>query len=189
MTGSNNSVHSIVEDRLRRTTRNRRWCTQQRKQFAYLRPKKTRQTAYVGYIYISYAERVATETEESINIHTHKKRTGWNNTTSKSKPKKGRKRRENVVVCTLSRSFYPTTSAVPPVSFLILHPREIPIMWSQTVRQKNQTLIKVGKSSAGVPGTRAQQNENATRKVKARKKKVPRTNKKKKEFRDGVGCK
>ena len=31
-----------------------------------------------------------------------------------------------VVVFTLNRSFYPTTSAVLPVSFLILHPREIP---------------------------------------------------------------
>ena len=30
-----------------------------------------------------------------------------------------------VVVFTLNRSFYPTTSAVPP-AFLILHPREIP---------------------------------------------------------------
>ena len=30
-----------------------------------------------------------------------------------------------VVVFTLKRSFYPTTSAVPPVSFLILHRREI----------------------------------------------------------------
>ena len=29
-----------------------------------------------------------------------------------------------VVVFTLNRSFYPTTSAVPPVSFLILLPRE-----------------------------------------------------------------
>ena len=41
-----------------------------------------------------------------------------------------------VVVFTLNRSFYPTTSAVPPVSFLILHPREMQIMWSQTVRQR-----------------------------------------------------
>ena len=41
-----------------------------------------------------------------------------------------------VVVFTLNRSFYPTTSAVPPVSFLILHPREIQILWSKTVRQK-----------------------------------------------------
>ena len=40
----------------------------------------------------------------------------------------------------LNRSFYSTTSAVPPVSFLILYPREIQILWSQTVRQKNQTL-------------------------------------------------
>ena len=29
-----------------------------------------------------------------------------------------------VVVFTLNRSFYPTTSAVPPVSFLVLHPRD-----------------------------------------------------------------
>ena len=33
-----------------------------------------------------------------------------------------------VVVFILNRSFYPTTSAVPPVSFLI-HPREIQIVW------------------------------------------------------------
>ena len=39
-----------------------------------------------------------------------------------------------IVVATLNRSFYPTISAKPPVSFLILHPREIRIMWSQTVR-------------------------------------------------------
>ena len=30
----------------------------------------------------------------------------------------------SVVVFTLNCSFYPTTSAVPPVSFLILHPRD-----------------------------------------------------------------
>ena len=33
-----------------------------------------------------------------------------------------------VVVFTLNRSFYSMTSAVPPVSFLILHPREIQIL-------------------------------------------------------------
>ena len=33
-----------------------------------------------------------------------------------------------VAVFTSNRSFYPTTSAAPPVSFLILHPGEIPIM-------------------------------------------------------------
>ena len=37
-----------------------------------------------------------------------------------------------VVAFTLNRSFYPTTSAVPPVSFLILHPRE---MQNYVVRQ------------------------------------------------------
>ena len=64
-----------------------------------------------------------------------------------------------VVVFTLNRSFYPTTSAVPPVSFLILHPRDKNSV--VTVSQKNQTsLIKVGKSSPSVPGTRAQQKKN-----------------------------
>ena len=40
------------------------------------------------------------------------------------------------VVFTLNRSFYPATSAVPPVFFLILHPRETQIMWSQTETEK-----------------------------------------------------
>ena len=64
-----------------------------------------------------------------------------------------------VVVFTLNRSFYPTTSPVPPVPFLILHPRELQILWSQTVRQRKtkRWRIKVGKSSASVPGTRARQ--------------------------------
>ena len=44
--------------------------------------------------------------------------------------------RKNVcVVFTLSRSFYPMPS-VHPVSVLILYPREIQIMTSQTVRQR-----------------------------------------------------
>ena len=41
-----------------------------------------------------------------------------------------------VVVLTLNRSFYRTTSAVHPASVLILYPREIQIMWSQTVRPR-----------------------------------------------------
>ena len=63
-----------------------------------------------------------------------------------------------VVVFTLNRSFYPTTSGVPSVSFLI-HAREIQTLWSQTARQRKtkRQRIKVGKSSASVPGTRAQQ--------------------------------
>ena len=42
--------------------------------------------------------------------------------------------------------FYPTTSAVPPVSFVILHPREIHIMWSDSSERKNKSreVIKVG---------------------------------------------
>ena len=57
-----------------------------------------------------------------------------------------------VVVFTLNRSFYPTTSAVHPVSVLILHPREMQILWSQTVRQRKtkRWRIKVGKSSTSV---------------------------------------
>ena len=41
-----------------------------------------------------------------------------------------------VVVFTLNRSFYPATSAVLPVSLLILHPWEIQFLWSQAVRQR-----------------------------------------------------
>ena len=40
-----------------------------------------------------------------------------------------------VFVFTLNRSFYPT-SAIPPMSFLILHPRGTQIVWSQTARQR-----------------------------------------------------
>ena len=45
-----------------------------------------------------------------------------------------------VVVFTLNRAFYPTSSAVHPVSVLILHPREIQIMWSQTDSEKNEIV-------------------------------------------------
>ena len=45
-------------------------------------------------------------------------------------------RRAVVVVFALNHSFYPTTSAVPPVSFVILHPREVHILWSQWDREK-----------------------------------------------------
>ena len=50
-----------------------------------------------------------------------------------------------IVVFTLNRSFYPTTSAVPPVSFLILDPREIQILWSDSETEKNQTLKNQGR--------------------------------------------
>ena len=38
-----------------------------------------------------------------------------------------------LLLSTSDRSFYPRTSSVHPVSVLILHPRETPIMWSRTV--------------------------------------------------------
>ena len=77
-----------------------------------------------------------------------------------------------VVVFTLNRSFYTTTSAAPPVSFLILHPRDIQIMWSQTVRQRTNKRwrFRVRKSSASVPGTRVKKKKNATREIRATKK-------------------
>ena len=50
-----------------------------------------------------------------------------------------------VVVFELNRSFYSTTSAVPPVSFLILHPREIPnYVVTDTEKEKNQTIKNQG---------------------------------------------
>ena len=64
-----------------------------------------------------------------------------------------------IFVFTFNRSSYPTTSAVPPVSFLTIHPGEIQILWSQTVRRRKnkRKRIKVGKSSGSIPGTSAQQ--------------------------------
>ena len=41
------------------------------------------------------------------------------------------------VVCTLSPSLCPTSSAVHPVSVLVLHPREIQILRSHTVRKRS----------------------------------------------------
>ena len=47
-----------------------------------------------------------------------------------------------VAVFTLNPSSYPT-SAVPPVSFLILHPREMQIMWSRTKQDRKIKKIKI----------------------------------------------
>ena len=63
-----------------------------------------------------------------------------------------------VVVFTLNRSFYPTTLAVPPVSVLFPHPREIHILWSDSEAEKTKrSRFNVGKARASVPDTRAQQ--------------------------------
>ena len=53
-----------------------------------------------------------------------------------------RRGNNTVVVFKFNRSFYPTASAVPPVSFLILHPGEIRILWSDSETEKNQTSLK-----------------------------------------------
>ena len=48
-----------------------------------------------------------------------------------------------VLVLTLNRSFYPTTSAVPPVFFLILHPRDTnSVVTDSSETEKNQTSLK-----------------------------------------------
>ena len=68
------------------------------------------------------------------------------------------------VVFTSSLPFYPTSS-VHPVSVLIPYPREIVILWSQTLRQretKNKTKQQIqvsSKLSVSVPGTRTQQHK------------------------------
>ena len=72
------------------------------------------------------------------------------------------------VVFTLNRSFYPTTS-VHPVSVLIVHPREIEIMWSHTVRQRKTktTAINQGKASEMLAYLVRQHNKTSqTRKIR-----------------------
>ena len=49
------------------------------------------------------------------------------------------------VVFALNRSFYPTTSAVPRECFLILYPREIQMLWSDSETEKNHTLKNQGR--------------------------------------------
>ena len=85
------------------------------------------------------------------------------------------------VVFTLNRSFSPTTS-VHPVSVLILHPREIQNLWSQTETEKTKTSINQGKASemlliaSVVTGTRTQQNkpDQKIRKIRTKETKNPR---------------
>ena len=51
------------------------------------------------------------------------------------------------VVFTLNRSFYPTTSAVQPVSVLILHPRDTNSVVTQRQRKTKTTVVNQGKAS------------------------------------------
>ena len=48
----------------------------------------------------------------------------------------------DTVVLTSNRSFYPTTSAVPPASFLILHPRDTNYVVTDSETEKNQKSLK-----------------------------------------------
>ena len=78
------------------------------------------------------------------------------------------------VVFTSNRFFYSTTS-VDPVSVLILQPREMQIMWSQTETAKNQNnrnSSRQGELNASVPGTRTQQNKPDQKNNKSRTKKT-----------------
>ena len=86
------------------------------------------------------------------------------------------------VVFTLNRSFYPTTS-VHAVSVLILHPREILNLWSQTVRQRKTktTAINQGKASEMLAYLIREHNKTShTRKI--RKVRTKRQKKSRKEF-------
>ena len=68
-----------------------------------------------------------------------------------------------VVGFTLNRVFYPATVALPPMFFLIIHPREILTIerykffcrHSETEKNQSRESIEIGKSSANVPSTRA----------------------------------
>ena len=68
------------------------------------------------------------------------------------------------VVFTLNCHFYPTTSVHPVPVLILIHPREIQVMWSLTVRQRNPktTVINQGKSREIlvylVPGKKTQHN-------------------------------
>ena len=67
-----------------------------------------------------------------------------------------------------------TPSVLPDSSILEKYQVQIQNLWSQTMKQrktKRRKRINVGKSSASVPGTRAQQ-KNATREIRATKKKL-----------------
>ena len=86
--------------------------------------------------------------------------------------------RRIVVVFTLSRSSYPMTSAVPPAS-LILHPREIQILWSQTVRGKDHTVMNQGRQIRCQHTKYESTTKNATRETRATKKKTRRIKKQK----------
>ena len=80
-----------------------------------------------------------------------------------------------LVVFKLKPSLYPTTSSVHQVSVLILHPRELQIMRSQTKtekKQNNRELIKVGQSNANVPGTYGSTNQHANQEDENLKKKM-----------------
>ena len=46
---------------------------------------------------------------------------------------------DDSVLVDINRTVVVLVVFVPPVSFPILHPREIQILWSQRVREKNQT--------------------------------------------------
>ena len=52
-----------------------------------------------------------------------------------------------VFVFTLNRPFYPASS-VQPVSVVIPYPREIPILWSQTVRRRKTKKYKMVANSS-----------------------------------------
>ena len=81
-----------------------------------------------------------------------------------------------VVVFSLNRAFYPTTSTAPPVSFLILHHKEMQIRWSRTVtwRKPNMSLKNQGTQiKRWRTGYESTTKKNATREIRATPKYIP----------------
>ena len=75
-----------------------------------------------------------------------------------------------VVVFSLNRAFYPTTSTAPLVSFLILHHKEMQIRWSRTVtwRKPNMSLKNQGTQiKRWRTGYESTTKKNATREIRA----------------------
>ena len=71
------------------------------------------------------------------------------------------------VVFALNRSFYPTTSAVPPVSVLILHPREITNYVVRLRQRKTKTTaINEGKASEMLAYLVREHKTSQTRKIR-----------------------
>ena len=76
-----------------------------------------------------------------------------------------------VAVFTLNRSMYPATSAVPPVSFLILHPRDTNYVVTDSQTEKPNAKESREANQVLAYRVREHNKKNATREIRATKKK------------------